>query len=89
MKRKPGEIVQKLAARITQAAATCDFANIENPLDEALRTRFICSINNEAVLKALLKINDDELTFEKAIPSRNGDRRGCCGRERNGVRHFI
>ena len=31
MKRKPGETVQELAARIRQAAATCDFANIENP----------------------------------------------------------
>ena len=67
MKRKSGEIVQELAARIRQAAATWDFANIENPLDEALRTRFICSINNEAVLKALFKINDDELNFEKAV----------------------
>ena len=67
MKRKPGETVQELAARIKQAPATCDFANIENPLDEALRTRFICSINNEAVLKALFKINDDELNFEKAV----------------------
>ena len=67
MKRKPGETIQELAARIRQAAATCDFANIENSLDEALRTRFIRSINNEAVLKALFKINDDELTFEKAV----------------------
>ena len=38
-----------------------------DPLDEALRTRFICSINNEAVLKALFKINTDELTFTRAI----------------------
>ena len=67
MKRSPGETVQELAARIRQAAATCDFANIENSLDKALRTRFICSINNEAVLKALFKINVDELNFEKAI----------------------
>ena len=36
MKRKPGETVQKLVVRIRQAAATCDFANIENPLDKAL-----------------------------------------------------
>ena len=57
MKRKPSETVQELAARIRQAATTCDFANIENPLDEALRTRFICSIYNEAVLKALFKLN--------------------------------
>ena len=67
MKRKSGETVQELAARIRQAAATCGSANIENPLDEALRTRFICLINNEAVLKALFKINDDELNFEKVV----------------------
>ena len=67
MNRKPGETVQELATRIRQAATTCDFANIENPLNEALRTRFICSINNEAVLKALFKINDDELNFEKTV----------------------
>ena len=67
MKRKPGESIQELATRIRQAAATCDFSSITNPLDEALRTRFICSINNEAVLKALFKIKADELTFARAI----------------------
>jgi len=53
MQRQPGESIQELAARIRQAAATYDFASIADPLDEALRTRFICSVNNEAVLKAL------------------------------------
>ena len=47
--------------------ATCDFAAITDPLDKALRTRFICSINNEAVLKALFKINADDLNFTCAI----------------------
>ena len=32
-----------------------------------MRTRFICSVDNEAVLKALFKIKDNELTFAKAI----------------------
>ena len=50
----PGESIQELA-RIRQAAATCDFASIADPLDEGLRTRFICSVNNEAVLKAFLR----------------------------------
>ena len=67
MQRKPGETIQELAARIRQDAVTCDFASIKDPLDEALRTRFICSVNNEAVLKALFKIKDDDLTFSKAI----------------------
>ena len=67
MQRKPGETVQELAARIRQEAATCDFASIRDPQDEALRTKFICSIGNEAVLKALFKIKDDELTFTRAV----------------------
>ena len=67
MQRKPGETLQELAARIRQDAATCDFSSIQNPQDEALRQRFICSVNNEAVLKALFKIKDDELNFAKAI----------------------
>ena len=32
-----------------------------------MRTRFICSVGNEAVLKALFKIKDDQLTFQKAV----------------------
>ncbi|XP_033112551.1 uncharacterized protein LOC117113351 [Anneissia japonica] len=67
MKRKPGEHVNELAARIRQKAATCDFMKIKDPLDEALRTNFMCSVNNEAVLKALFKIKDDDLSFTKAI----------------------
>ena len=66
-KRKPGEAIQELAVRIRQSAATCDFASIKDPLDEALRTKFICSIDNEAVLKALFRIKDEELTFARAI----------------------
>jgi len=53
MKRKPGETIQELAARIRHDDTTCVFPSIQNPQDEALRTRFICSISNEAVLKAL------------------------------------
>ena len=67
MDRKPGESIQELATRIWQDAATCDFASIRDPQDEALRTRFICSVSNEAVLKALFKEKDDKLTFIRAI----------------------
>ena len=55
------------SARIRQAAATCDFASIADPLDGALRTRFICSVNNEADLKPLFKMKADELDFTTAI----------------------
>ena len=65
--RKPGETLHELAARIRQDAATCDFSSIKDPQDEALRQRFICSVSNEAVLKALFKFKDDELTFSKAL----------------------
>ena len=67
MKRKPGETIPGLASRIRQDAATCDFQSIKDPLDEALRTKFICSVDNEAVLKTLFKLKDDELKFSNAI----------------------
>ena len=65
--RNQGESIPKLVARIRQLAATCDFANITNPLDEALRTHFIFSIKNEAVLKALFKCKNEDLTFARAV----------------------
>ena len=67
MKRKPGETIPELASRIRQDAAMCDFQSIKDPLDEALRTKFICSVDNEAVLKTLFKLKDDELKFSNAI----------------------
>ena len=67
MQRKPGETLQELAACIRQDAATCDFPSIEDPQDKALHQRFICSVNNEAVLKALFKVKDTDLTFTRAV----------------------
>ena len=67
MQRKPGETIHELAMSIRQDAVTCDFPSIKDPLDEAMRTRFMCSVNNEAVLKALFKVKDSELTFAKVI----------------------
>ena len=67
MQRKPDESVWELAVRIRQAAATCNSTAIKDSLDEALRARFNCSIYNEAVLKALFKVNDVELTFSRAV----------------------
>ena len=67
VKREPGESIQEIAAQIRGAASTCDFTSIENPLDEALRTKFIISVANESVLKSLFKIPEDELTFNRAV----------------------
>ena len=50
MSHKPRETVQELVANIWQEAVMCDFASVKEPLDEALRTRFVCCINNAAVL---------------------------------------
>ena len=86
IKRRPGESIQELATRTRQAAATCDFSSITDPSDEALRTRFIWSINNEAVLKALFKINADAAKIAKEtvfrlIPEciQKVNKSKCCG----------
>ena len=67
VRRMPGESIQELAARIRHDADTCDFPAIRDPLDEAMRTRFMCSVSNEAVLKALFEYKEEELTFAKTI----------------------
>ena len=67
MTRKSGETIQELAARVRQDAAMCEFSSIKDAQDEAFRTRFICSVNNEPVQKALSKVKDDELDFVKAV----------------------
>ena len=71
MTRKPGETIHELAARIRQDAVTCEFAAIKDLQDEALRTCFLCSVNNEAVLKATFRVKDEELTFAKAVAIAN------------------
>ena len=48
-------------------ATTCDFLAIKNPLDEAMRTCFICAINNETVLKSVFREPEERLTFSKAV----------------------
>ena len=70
-KRKPGETINELAARIRRYGATCDFKRIKDPQDEAFRTAFICLVNNEAVTKALYKLKEDELSFTKAVEKAN------------------
>ena len=67
MQWKPGETLQEMAVCIRQDAATCDFPSIKDPQDKALRQRFICSVNNEAVLKALFKIKRTDLTFARTV----------------------
>ena len=57
--------IQELAVRIPQGiAACCDLASIRNPQHEAMCTPFIGLVGNKVVLKILLRINDDELTYK-------------------------
>ena len=63
MQRKPGETLEELAARIRQDAATCDFPSIKDPQAEALRQRFICTVNNEAVLIGSLQDQEHRPDF--------------------------
>lgn len=57
----------ELVKQIRNDAVTCDFTSITDPLDEAMRTRFMCSVSNEAALNALIKHKEEDLTFAKAI----------------------
>lgn len=66
IQRKPGETLQ-MAARIRQDAATCDFPSITDPQDEALKQRFISSVNKETVLKAFFKSKGAELDFVRSL----------------------
>ena len=58
LSRKYNESVTELAARIRQDAVTCDFCSITDSQDDATCTRFICSVNNEAIFKAIFKIKE-------------------------------
>ena len=64
---KARRIYSRISVYNLQVATTCEFASSENPLNEALRTCFICYVNNATVSKAIFKINADELTFNRAI----------------------
>ncbi|KII66876.1 hypothetical protein RF11_08090 [Thelohanellus kitauei] len=55
----------KLNVNVEDDTRTCRWN--KNPQDEAMRTCFICSVNNEAILKTLFRIPDDELMWAKAI----------------------
>ena len=67
MNRQTGESTQELATRIRQEATTCDFSTVNDPLDEAVTTKFMCSVNNEALLKLLLSMKSSEITFNRAV----------------------
>ena len=79
LKRKPGETLQEPVSRIRQDAVTCDFLLIKDSLDEALRIRFICCVDNDTVLKVLFTLKNDDHTLVKANQVAQKNRRSCKG----------
>ena len=67
MDRKAGELIQEFVTRIRQEVAACDFSSLKDPLDEAVTTKFMCSVNNEAILKSLLNMKSSDITFNRAV----------------------
>ena len=70
-KRQPGESPNDLAARIRQAASTCDLGSVKDYADDTMRTAFVCKIDNEAVVKACFQRKPEDLTFSKAVALAN------------------
>lgn len=66
-KRLPSETIQEYAARIREKATSCDFKSIKDPLDEALKTVFICNVNSETVLKGIFHRSKENLTFAQIV----------------------
>ena len=69
LKRKPGETITQLAARIRQDASTGEFSAIDPPPPPPRRCYVytLCSMQTEAFLKAVFKEKERYLTFAKAI----------------------
>ena len=65
--RKGGETINQLADRARRLAATCDFRSIKDPLDASLTLWFLCSIQNKSTVKAILSMDLENLTFDKAV----------------------
>ena len=66
MKRKPGESTLKLFSRIRQTFLRFSFN--QSPVGRStIRTRFLYSVNNKAVLKTLFKVGANELFLTCAV----------------------
>ncbi|KII71820.1 hypothetical protein RF11_01364 [Thelohanellus kitauei] len=61
--RQPGETPLELAARIREIAPSCNVPAIKDPLDEAIKTLFVCSVSNETVVKAIFHKASEWLKF--------------------------
>ncbi|KII72659.1 hypothetical protein RF11_15167 [Thelohanellus kitauei] len=67
IKREPDETPAQLAIRIRQKASTCDFQSIVDQLDEMMKTCFISTINNGAVIKAIFHRSNANLSFLQTV----------------------
>ena len=60
--RQPSESLTSYIARLRELSEFCEFTN----LDEMLRDRLVCGINNPRIQKLLLTESSDKLTFKRA-----------------------
>lgn len=66
--RKPGQTVANFVAELRQFSEHCDFGPV---LDDMLRDRLVCGINNDAIQRHLLG-EAPPLTFKKALEISQG-----------------
>ncbi|KII63742.1 hypothetical protein RF11_08128 [Thelohanellus kitauei] len=66
-KRDSGESIQELASKIRLKAMNCDFGSVKNPLEEALKTAFVCAVNNESVLRTIFHKHSEDLSFNEVV----------------------
>ena len=68
--REPGESVATFVSELVSLAEHCNF---ESTLEDMLRDRNVCGINDHAIQQRLL--GEEKLTFEKVVSTgaSNGD----------------
>ena len=81
--RKIGETIQELANRIRQEASTCDFSSIDNPQDEALRTKFMCFVQKWSNFEGVIQIASKWIEFRYNRSYRRRAGIACCCSKRN------
>ncbi|XP_024921034.1 uncharacterized protein K02A2.6-like [Cynoglossus semilaevis] len=67
--RKAGKSVANFVAELRQLSAHCEFGAV---LDDMLRDRLVCGINDDAIQRRLLSETSPILTFKKALEISQG-----------------
>ena len=62
--RTSGESIAAYVAALRTLGQTCGF---ENSLEDMLRDRLVCGVNNDEIQRQLLGVTDTKLDFKKAL----------------------